>query len=445
MNDRTRTAKHDRNRRAFLRGAAGASLLLPPLASLIGGRRAEAQAAAPKRRFLVVYIPHQQTEGFLPQGQFSLTGTYLEPLEPWKSRMLWAHNLRGRSGHMEGHSESLTGYSAADWRPTQGPSLDQYVAKRLGSVTPLPSLELTGASPWESNRNDGVVSWTDRNLPVQAIPDARRGFDRVFGNAATANASAMEAAQAAARRKRLQKSLLDSLIEDYRRTSSAMSTGDRPLLDAHLTLLREQEQRLQQDPGVSATCGPAGDAPAADIRWQDYPRRMQHHVDTIVGAFRCDATRVASLLFGMAQEGMVHPWVGNNDNFHSVAHGDAANPQEQHFNVRKWQAGQIANLMRGLESVPEGDRTVLDNTTILMVSELGYYPWSSHSSGRHLRVQVSSLIIGDAGGYFRTGRVVDTQQSDYCNLLLTVAHALGYQDLPTFGKLGTQPIAALRG
>jgi hypothetical protein len=171
---------------------------------------------------------------------------------------------------------------------------------------------------------------------------------------------------------------------------------------------------------------------------------MQHHVDTIVGAFRCDATRVATLAFGLAQEGVEHTWVGSNDNFHSVAHGDVPNAKEQHFAVRKWQAGLIANLLKGLDAVPEGNGTALDNTTILWVSELGYYPWNQDPTGRHLREQVTSLIIGNAGGYFKTGRMVDVQQSSYCNMLLTMSHAMGYGDIAKFGKSGTTPLGALR-
>ena len=437
------------SRRAFLRGAAGASLMLPQLSSLMG-RKAAAQGVGGPRRLICVYIPQQETEGFLPKtAPFSLTGTYLEPLEPWKNRMLFVHNMKGTDGHMEGHSESLTGFANADWRPTAGPSLDQLVAKRIGGATKLPSLELTGASPWDSNRDDGVHSWTDKCLPVQSIPDARRAFERVFGavgGAPVVNTSALQAAELAAKRKRLQKSLLDSLITDYKRTTGTMSPGDRQLLDAHLTLLREQEQRLQAEPAPSAgsaVCTTPG-APAADIPWQDYPKRMQHHVDTIVGAFRCDATRVATLSFGLAQEGVEHTWIGSNDNFHSIAHGDVPNAKEQHFAVRKWQAGLLANMLKGLESIPEGNGTALDNTTILRVSELGYYPWSQDATGRHLREQVSSLIIGNAGGYFKTGRMVDVQQSNYCNSLLTMAHAMGYTDVAKFGKSGTTPLAALR-
>jgi hypothetical protein len=41
--------------------------------------------------------------------------------------------------------------------------------------------------------------------------------------------------------------------------------------------------------------------------------------------------------------------------------------------------------------------------------------------------------------------LVDVKQADYCNLLLTLGHAMGYEDLTSFGKLGTRPLTELRG
>jgi hypothetical protein len=216
------------------------------------------------------------------------------------------------------------------------------------------------------------------------------------------------------------------------------------LLDAHTSLLREQEQRLQREESPRFSCMAGGAPPAATVDDKDWPTRLRHHIDTIVGAFRCDATRVCTLMFGVSQEGTPYTWIGQRDSFHSVAHGDAPMAKEQHFMVRTWQAQQIASLLEGLDAIKEGERTVLDNTVLLWICELGYWPWNLDRGGRHLRTRVASMIVGDAGGYFGTGRVVDVQQSDYCNLLLTMAHAMGYQDLTSFGKLGTKPLAELR-
>jgi hypothetical protein len=427
-------------RRNFLRGAAGASLLLPHLNSL-GGRRARAQTAAPKR-LIVLYVPQQEAEGFLPQTSpgLSLAGSYMGPLAPFANKLLWVHNLHGRNGHMEGHTECLTGYAAADWKPPQGPSLDQYIASRLGTTTPLRSLELTGGSPWESNKDWAVVSWSDKTLPMQAITDPKLAFQRVFGAVGSTGDAAAAETQ---RRQKMQKSLIDSLIGDYDRVSRSMSTGDRQLLDAHLTLLREQEARLQKDATSTRVCVKGASPP--DLDHKEYPARIKHHIDTIVGAVRCDATRVFTMMFGIAQEGREHTWLGLTDNFHSVAHGDAPDFQGQHFKVRKWQAEQIAYLLKGLDSIPEGNGTALDNTVVAWINELGFYPWSQDHTGRHFRKQVSTLLMGGAGGYFKTGRLVDVQQADYCNLLVTLAHAMGYEDVTSFGKFGTKPLTELRG
>jgi hypothetical protein len=196
------------------------------------------------------------------------------------------------------------------------------------------------------------------------------------------------------------------------------------------------------DTGPTVSCGTLVAPP--DIDWKEYPKRIRSHIDTLIAAVRCDATRVATLMLGVAQEGLEHTWLGFNDNFHSVAHGDVPNFKEQHFAVRKWQAEQVAYLVKGLDSIKEGNGSALDNTVIAWVSELGYYPWSQDASGRHMRDQVTTLLIGGCGGYFNTGRVVDVQQSDYCNLLVTLGQAMGYPDVTSFGKFGTTALTALK-
>jgi hypothetical protein len=125
---------------------------------------------------LVVYIPQQETEGFLPQTDFSLGGTYMEPLAPFASRVLFVSNMRGRQGHMGGHQESLTGWSDdKSWHPVHGPSLDQYVAGRLSGTTPLRSLELTIGRADEANKDWGVVSWSAENPAPAAHPHPAPG------------------------------------------------------------------------------------------------------------------------------------------------------------------------------------------------------------------------------------------------------------------------------
>jgi len=93
---------------------------------------------------------------------------------------------------------------------------------------------------------------------------------------------------------------------------------------------------------------------------------------------------------------------------------------------------------------------------IACLPELGWFPDSgiltyTDSYGKqqmtdnnHLRFQVPSLIIGSSGGFFTTGRFVDMQQDHYHKLLLTLAHAMDFTDLASFGESGTAELTQLR-
>lgn len=43
----------------------------------------------------------------------------------------------------------------------------------------------------------------------------------------------------------------------------------------------------------------------------------------------------------------------------------------------------------------------------------------------------------------KTGRLVDVKKSSYHNLLLTVGHAMGLQDMATFGQKGNRVLTEL--
>jgi len=83
-----------RRRRSFLRGLGGASLAIPMLSSL-GSRWARAQATAPKKRILFIYLPHHETDGFDPGANFDFSASYLAPLAAkYSSRMLVLNDMK---------------------------------------------------------------------------------------------------------------------------------------------------------------------------------------------------------------------------------------------------------------------------------------------------------------------------------------------------------------
>lgn len=440
-----------------MRGAAGAALALPFLPSL--EPTAAAGPPVPPQRVVFVYAAQQESERFLPAASgtiSSLAGTYLSPLEAYRDRVTLVHNMPGAGGHSAGHSESLTGFPwgwdnadmADHWVPKGGPSIDQYIASRHGDATPLRTLGLT-ISDLGLGRDDHETSW--RRLPrsgeetlailpsaegdVVSVPHVRspsEGYSIVFGSGGEPVVD---------RQALMRRSLIDAVLDDTERLSMRLATADRRVLDAHLSQLRDYERRLGS--AVPFTCDAGFGRPAeGDL---DRPTSAPLHMDTIVGAFRCDATRVATFSFAASQDEHSYRWLGDITNFHQTAHENldyTSDPSGDHALVRRWQAEQVAYLLDQLAAVPEGEGTLLDNTLVVWVSELGLWTFGTEGNN-HSRGNTPAMFIGNAGGQLTTGRVVDAGRAHYHDFLLTILHALGYTDVTSWGFEGTTPITAL--
>ena len=444
------------SRRRCLVGLGGAMLAIPTLRSLGRPTKARAQDPlpdGPQRRAIFLYMPQNETEDFLPDTygrEFSLAGKYVEPLAPFADQLLLLHNLKGRSGHHAGHSECLTGFTGEPnrFRPRQGPSIDQLLGDRLRSTTRFGSLELTVMSKQIASRYDGVLSWTKDALPVPAIHEPYAAFTRLFGKpGGTWDGSEAEREE----HQHLHRSMLDHLTEDYLGLQARINAEDRQLLDAHLTLLRETELQLLDTPLACDQSGPAPQEPAVqEPEWArgDRQAKTAQYSSIIEAALRCDATRVITWAFGFAQDDDHFLFLDVGASFHDIAHrdlvGEERKPRDLHFAIRHWQAQQVAALAQRLASIdadgPYG--SVLDQSVIAWLPELGYCPSTSNVEP-HSRDDSAALLLGGAGGILDPGQVIDMGGQDYCNLLLTLVHAMGFDDLNALGARGDHVLSEL--
>ena len=211
-----------------------------------------------------------------------------------------------------------------------------------------------------------------------------------------------------------------------------LGKDDRLALDQHLEAVREVEKRvLGGGAPTSASCKPsllklppatAGDLPASAANFQDM----------IALAFACDLTRVASITFGYpgggGVGGMHGTWLGFNDSHHSLSHhGNQAAKTAKLSKLMQWLGAQVARTLDQLAKYPHPDGgTVLDHTIV--------YWASRHGEGNgHTNENIPNLIAGGAGGYFGTmGRFLNLPGTNYCSLLLSLAHAFGIQ-MDSFG------------
>jgi hypothetical protein len=94
--------------------------------------------------------------------------------------------------------------------------------------------------------------------------------------------------------------------------------------------------------------------------------------------------------------------------------------------IYSWYSQQVSYLLDKLESIPEGDGTLLDNTLVVWGSELG--KGNSHSFQK-----VPFVLAGGAGGTFETGRYLTFDNLEHNRLLVSLCRAMGLGQQNNFG------------
>ena len=126
---------------------------------------------------------------------------------------------------------------------------------------------------------------------------------------------------------------------------------------------------------------------------EDIREHMRLMADILALAFQTNKTSVATLLLCRDISGMFYPFLPVTEAHHLLSHKD----QTREFTlVNRYYTGQLAYLAGRLQSMKEGEGTVLDNTCLLFMSNM----WSG---SRHDSSRVPVLTLGNFGGDARVG------------------------------------------
>ncbi len=422
------------SRRQFSRLLAGACTALPLLESL----PARGQEAPGPKRLLLVYNPNGTIgEDFWPaagatESAFEL-GRILQPLASFKDRMLLLRGLnisvadvqglpggphqRGIGGLFTG-SELQTGTmkdgdgSLAGW--SNGVSIDQEVVHRLSPPTLLPSLELGVRATTAVVM--ARISYSAPGTPVPPMNDPREVFHRL--NAGFVNDLA---GPEQVERREQRRRVMAAVQAQYKALSPRISTTDRLKLERHGDFLNGIVRRLDYGirPGpycVAPTEPPLLQAEAAE----DMPDVTRLQLDLLALALACDLTRVASVQFSTAINAIHFPWLNSTDEGHNLSHKGPSDTEAREQLVARsaWYAEQIAYLAQQLASITEGDRTILDNTVLVWGNEIS-------QGNSHSHEDMPFMLLGSAGGHFRTGRYLQYPGIAHNRLLVSLLQAMG--------------------
>lgn len=382
------------DRRRVLRGA-GAAIALPLLNCMVPLRVKAEEAAAKPRRSVFVYIPNGVN---VLTWQITSAGKDYKLSEPLKSLEKHRENITPISGlHHPGgigqaHVCADTWLTAAKISQEGGAyknsvSCDQLIAEVTSAKTRFGSLELSIASGVGQPNNSSTLAWSPDGVPLPAEDNPKTVFNRLFGE---------EPGGIETRRRRLNRrhSVLDTVLEDARSLKAGLGTEDRSKLDEYLGSVREVEIRTERLDAWLNIPKPTVDAQTSQRIQRDVPRTQAGEYyrtmyDLIVLALRTDMTRVVSYMSGSESNGLPIPEIGISQSRHELSH-HSGDPEIMARLSRSdaFIAQQFAYFLDQLQSITDGDETLLDRTMVLFGSGMSY----GHSHGN------ANLPIVLAGG-----------------------------------------------
>ncbi len=444
----TITRPVNKSRRHFLRGT-GVALALPWLESLpvFGAEESSASAVKkaasnkPPTRFACVYFSngvepiHWWAKG---EGASMELGQCLTPLMPYRGDFTIIKGLfneqamKSTSPHL-GRMPNLLSGATVSLDPSDirvGTSFDQVLAKQIGGQTPVPSLAL-GIEPNELRLEDGVsmiygscISWATPTRPATKEIYPARAFDLLVGDGSG---------------RKLDRSILDSVLEESKGLQPKISRNDKVKLDEYLASIRDIETRIDRASKEERIEGwrptlekPNMPRPKDEIP-QNVPDHMKLMLDLVLLAFQMDKTRIITLMlnndlsqmnFGFLKgvQGALHLDLTHN--------GKAPAAEAMYLRTNQFHYEQFGYLIRRMKEIDEGGQSLFDSSILMSCSNL--FDGDAHSAD-----QLPILVAGRGNGTLKPGQNLNYMEKGNdnrraCSFYLSMMDRMGVQ-LERFG------------
>jgi hypothetical protein len=429
---------HRFSRRTFLRGV-GVSMALPWMESLaVWGdvTRPSSPASQAPVRLAVLFSGngfHSKEWWAKGSGKKMELGKVLTPLADFREKMLVIRGLFNAEALKGNIHSSQTGNLlsgaplASGGEIHSGTSIDQLVAQRHGRSTKVPSLVLGCEKSNPSvHKNYSMlysshISWSSPTTPTPLELYPSLAFDRLFKDEVG----------------RGDRSVLDAVLADAKSFRLNISSSDQRKFDEYLDSVREIEQRIEQagKQGTLEGWRPTLDKPNVPRPPEGIPQNIADHMrlmcDILVLGFQTDATRVCTLKLNNDHSSLRFPHLAVDYMIHHLlSHSDTAD----WLKVNQFFLEQVGYVARKMDSIREGERSLLDNSILLFCSSM--------LTGGHDATNLPVVLLGGAGRQIRGGRVLDFREKPnrkMCSLYLSMLDKCGIR-LKQFGD-STEPLA----
>lgn len=391
----------------MLRGV-GAALGLPYLEAMMPSSvLAAPQATAPPRMGIFYFGTGMNTREFFPKdfGRDYSATQILQPLEKFRGDFTVLSGTMLEKGG--GHKGAYPFATSIEEGAKQQISADQIAADSLGSDTRFPSLIMSVDRGTNFGSNAvATVSWNEQGVPLAAENNPKVLFDMLF------RPDTQE--QKAGRRQEFRRrgSVLDLVNEQANMIQRDLGAADRRQIDQYFNSVRELEKGLARKIDWADTPKPIpetddlhgtydesmpGPEGNGDYLYDDYAKMMY---DLIALAMQTDSTRVVTYVVRKELSGGVYPEFNVSKGYHALSHhGNEPKNLSELAKVDAIYMKHWAYFLDRLQSVQEGDQTLLDRTL------LGY---SSGMGMGHSKTALPTMLSG--------GRALGVQHHGHLDL-----------------------------
>lgn len=441
------------SRRLFLRGAGGITLGLP----LLDAFTINTAAAASADKFALFVVgangvamadpSRGEPEKFWPSRTGPLTAESLRAddlqnqrtvgmFADYASRLLVVRGVDqpyGSAGcdHQSGDNMCLTSAKingGGNSSLANGESIDNRIARERNPAGREPITLRAGWRPDNGTGfdNAGFLSFRGPNNPRAAEKSPLKAYQRIVGVVGSGNQSQQDAIDL---RRNSINDVLRVQIKELM-ASPALSAADRQRLQQHLDAVRDLETTATQIELDEALQAEMNEVERNVLAMENHPKVIRCHLALLAFAVSSGYSLTGTLKIGDRIDS--HQWTINGrqqPQFHMISHRNLSdaefgaaipNAADLHRQVDRIHAAHFLYLCDLLRDVDTPAGPLIDQ---------GYAVWTNQiATGWHRHDNQPFVIVGNAGGYLKSGQYVDAggvKLNKMLNTLLTAAGCKG--------------------
>jgi hypothetical protein len=337
--------------------------------------------------------------------------------------------------HWTGHASILSGVAPATSGKMDAPTFDIQVADALGSGTRFKVLDISASGKTTSYSSPGGAAFATPETSPLAL------YTRLFGEGFQDPNSPNWKPDPNIM---LKQSVLSAITDQRQALMANLGSADKAKMDQYFTSLREMENQLaieQQRPEKCESCvipaKPAETPRAASIDVVNGNTKAMAKL--LAMGLACNQSRVFNFVH---TEGSSETYVtgGNNKIYHQITHDEPTDAKLGYQIETSKLAGMVMQgfglFLTELNSIKEGDGTLLDHSLVAGFSDTGY-------AKIHAIENIPMFLAGGANGRHKAGQHIATKGEPVTRFSLTAMQIAGVPvgEFGTNGMKTSRPIS----